>query len=73
MKIITRLPHTAKEMTNSIFGWDIFRCRDYTNVDRAGDDISVVLETKPVLGYTIILALNLGSRHFFKRIFISAI
>lgn len=70
MKLITRLKHDAKEMNDSIFGWDIFRCRDYSNIDGKVDSFSSLQDIKPIFGYTIILALNLKGRKFLKRLFI---
>ena len=72
MKLITRLPHTAKEMNNSIFGWDIFRCRDYSNLDGMVENLSDVKNVKSIFGYTIIIAINLKvvRLKFFKRMFL---
>lgn len=70
MKLLVRLPHTAKKMEDSIFGWDIFRCRDYSNVDGMINDLSDLRRAKPIFGYTIILAANLKDYKFFKRVFV---
>jgi hypothetical protein len=74
MKIIKRLNHTDTFMVGSIMGWDIFWCRDYSNVDgkteRGIDGKTYMPDTPAIYGYTIILALNLGSIRFFKRLFI---
>ena len=45
MKVIERLPHTARSC-ESIIGWDIFWCRDYNTPDVA------------TYGYTIILSIK---------------
>lgn len=76
MKFIKRLKHDAREMTDAIFGWDIFRCRDYSDLDgrvESGIDGRVYVPTNSksaIYGYTIILALNIKGRRFFKRLFI---
>lgn len=73
MKLVKRLSHTAKEMNDSIFGWDIFRCRDYAALDRSIDepiDFSEISKLDPVFGYTIIFAVNLKVIKLFKRLFI---
>jgi hypothetical protein len=73
MKLITRLPHDAKVMEDSIFGWDIFRCRDYGNIDGVINkpmDFSEVSKMKAIFGYTIIFAINIKGLKFFKRLFV---
>jgi hypothetical protein len=70
MKLIKRLSHDAKELKDAILGWDIFRCRDYSNVDGVIDKLSDIRGIKPIFGYTLILAANLKDRKFFKRLFI---
>jgi len=74
MKFIKRLPHEATEMKDAIFGWDIFWCRDYGNVDgmfKRGEDGGGYIPNVPgIFGYTIILAVNLWSCRFIKRLFI---
>jgi hypothetical protein len=57
-------------MKDAIFGWDIFRCRDYSNVDGAVDNLSDLRKVKPIFGYTIILAIKLKGLELFKRLFI---
>ncbi len=64
MKIIKRLNHQDVVMKDAIFGWDIFKCGDYSAIDRTG-------ELAPVpIGYAIILAINIGKFRLFKRSFI---
>jgi len=70
MKLIKRLSHDAKELKDAILGWDIFRCRDYSNIDGIIDNIADIKNVKPIFGYTLILAANLKDRKFFKRLFI---
>ena len=76
MKFITRLNHNDKEMSDAIFGWDIFRCRDYGNMDGIVDkpiEVSELRKLKPIFGYTVILACNLKAVKFFKRLFLRTI
>lgn len=70
MRLITRLKHDAREMTDSVFGWDIFRCMDYDNIDRSVESFSDLQNIKPIFGYTVILALNIKGLKLFNRLFI---
>lgn len=73
MQLIKRLPHDAREMENAIIGWDIFRCRDYKEIDKMATEIASLEDMqkiKPILGYTVILAFNIKYLKFFKRLFI---
>jgi hypothetical protein len=70
MKLLTRLKHDAKVLEDSIFGWDIFRCRDYSNLDGMIDNINDARNVKPIFGYTLILAANIKGHKLFKRLFI---
>ena len=76
MQFIKRLAHDAKKLEDAIFGWDIFRCRDYSSIDRMSNDVSTASEVrnaKRIFGYTIVFAANIKGLKFFKRLFIKTI
>jgi hypothetical protein len=70
MKFIKRLSHDARVLEDAILGWDIFRCRDYSNIDGAMENLSDVRKVKPIFGYTIIFAVNIKGLKLFGRLFI---
>jgi len=72
MKFITRLKNDAVKMENSILGWNIFRCRDYSNIDGVMENLSDVRKIKPIFGYVIIFAVNIKGLKLklFMRLFI---
>jgi len=67
--IIKRLKHTDTQMNDAYFGWDIFRCGDYSEIDLSSDIIKN--KNKIKMGYTIIFAINTKLIKVFKRLFIS--
>jgi hypothetical protein len=72
MKIIKRLDHTAQEMPdNAVIGWDVFRCRDYKEIDRIASQGGEIGDMAAGLyGYTVIAGLNLKVVKTLKRFFI---
>ncbi len=63
MEIIKRLSHDATAMVDAYLGWDIFKCADYSKVDRGEANV-------PEPGHTIVIAVNIGPIKFFKRLFV---
>jgi len=72
MKLFKKLERTAREMTDAVIGFDVFRCADYSAVDGAPAKHTNVnaIRSQLIMGYTIILAANIGKTKFFKRLFI---
>lgn len=70
MKIVKKLKHNQKELSDAFLGWDIFWCGDYSSIDKTISgpvDIDTLVIPK---GYTIIFAVNVGRIKFLKRFFI---
>jgi len=70
--IIQRLKHDAISMEEGIFGWDIFKCADYSVIDSSTSGFMgpEAIRSKIIKGHTIILALNIGKIRLFKKLFI---
>ena len=70
MKLIKRLERPAIDLTDAIFGWDIFWAGDYSKIDESDKKNFDIDNLKIPRGVSLVFAVNSKKVRFLKRLFI---